>query len=389
MQSNKRLYQRVAIRSALILAAVILVLTVGIRLLWLLLPFLLAYLFAWMLDPVAAFFCRRMKLPRKLVSIVLVVLGFAVAAGVFAALAWLAVSEVLQLADSWQDVMTQLEHVVAQIRVKLVLPNGGLLKTNVDELLLAFRETIQGLLEPLSAQLISLAASAAKLLPTALLFVIALVMGTYFILADFNGMHTRLADALQGEGFRPLLQILRVLRQVFGGYLMASFTLAVLVALMNLAGLLLLRVEYAAILALLMGVLDFLPYVGSGAILIPWAVACGFTGNWLRCVYLVALYAVIFLTRNVAGRKLLGVKFRRNPFLGLICSFVGWKLWGIGGLILGPMLCMIGVNLYQSGILDRTIADIRLIGADVRGRLHGSDGEPTAHNAQEVNKKPM
>jgi predicted PurR-regulated permease PerM len=160
---------------------------------------------------------------------------------------------------------------------------------------------------------------------------------------------------------------------------MASFALSRLVALIDMVGLLLLRVDYAVILALLMGVLDFLPYVGSGAILVPWGVACIYTGDWVRGLYLLLLYAVVFLARNVVGRRLMGTRFRRNPFLGLVCSFIGWKLWGVVGMILGPVLCMIAVNLFSSGILDHTIADFKLLFADLRARLGGKTGK----NAQE------
>lgn len=390
MQPDRNLYKRIAIRTALIVCAVVLVLTVGVWLFWLLLPFLLAYFFAWLLDPIVSSVCRKTRLPKKLTSMVIVAAAFLLVLALVAFLVWLAASEIIELMDGWQELLTAFEAAAVRVRSQIVLPFGGeLLHRNVDDLLNAARTALAGMMQLLSQQMIALAADAAKMLPTALLFLIALVLGTYFILGDYEKLHDLVGHTLRAEEFRPIRRILSVLRQAFGGYLMTSFALAVMVSLINLAGLLLLRSRYAAILALLMGVLDFLPYVGSGAVLIPWSVSCFYTGDWLRGLYLCLLYLVIFFARNVAGRRLMGAKFRRSPFFGLVCSFIGWKLWGVFGLILGPVLCMIAINLHSSGLLDRTLADFRMLFADLRVRLGGGTQAETApedraHNAQET-----
>ena len=371
-QESKTLYRRIAIRSAVIIGAVVLVLTLGVWLLGLLLPFLAAYFCAWALNPVVKAVCKKTRLPRRPVAIVLVVVGFLAAFALVIYLVYLAVTEAVGLATGWQELMGQADCFIAGVRARIVLPFGSaVIRQNMDALIEAARSTAQGLIGPLSSWLISLATAAAKLAPTALLFVIALVMGCYFILDDFDGMHIKVRAALRDEKFRPLLRILTVLRHTFGGYLMASLALSVMVSLIDLGGLLLLRVQYAALLALFMGVLDFLPYVGSGAVLIPWAVACCYGGDWLKGLYLTLLYLVVFFARNVAGRKLLGARFHRSPFFGLVCAFLGWKLWGVAGLILGPVLCMIAVNIRSSGLLDRTAADFRALCADIRTRLGG------------------
>ncbi len=378
MEHDSGLYRRIGIRSAVIVCAVVLVLTVGVWLFWLLLPFFLAYFFSWILNPVVSAINRKTRLPRRLIALVLVALAFLAVSALLIYLIFLAVSEVADLANSWQELMGSAESFVSDLRTRFVLPfDSALLRGNIDSLLEAARTTLSGLLAPLSSKLIDLAADAARMAPTALLFVIALVMGCYFILSDFDGMHEKLRSALQAEGFRPVLRVLYVLRHAFGGYLMASFALAVMVSLIDLAGLLLLRVEYAVLLALLMGVLDFLPYVGSGAILIPWGIGCFYVGDWLRGLCLLALYAVVFFARNVAGRRIMGTKFRHSPFLGMVCAFIGWKLWGVPGLILGPVLCMIGINVWSSGILDRTVADFKLLYADLYARLSGRGAEET------------
>jgi sporulation integral membrane protein YtvI len=380
VEPNKKLYQRIAIRSAVIVVSIVLILTVGVWLFWLLLPFFVAYFFSWALNPLVSALNRRTKLPRRAISLILVILAFAAAAALLVNLIWQTASEVVSFSNSWQELIASGEAIVTGVRAHFVLPFGKkLVQESIDPLLEAIRTTLTGLFEPLSGDLISLAAAAAKMVPTALVFVIALVMGTYFILSEFDSFHEKLGEAMQGEALRPVLRVLTVLRQVFGGYLMASFALSLLVALIDMVGLLLLRVDYAVILALLMGVLDFLPYVGSGAILVPWGVACIYTGDWVRGLYLLLLYAVVFLARNIVGRRLMGTRFRRNPFLGLVCSFIGWKLWGVVGMILGPVLCMIAVNLFSSGILDHTIADFKLLFADLRARLGGKTGK----NAQE------
>ena len=166
---------------------------------------------------------------------------------------------------------------------------------------------------------------------------------------------------MQTPLLRPFLRILTMIRAVFGGYLLAAVVMSLAVSLINLAGFLLMKVEFAAIIAATMGVLDFLPYVGSGLVLIPWCVYCFAVGQSGRALGLIVIYAAVFVLRNVVGRRLLGARYQHNSFFLLICVFIGWKLGGIGGVILGQMFGMMLANVYRNGkmcIRDRALGAI-------------------------------
>ena len=141
-QESKTLYRRIAIRSAVIVGAVVLVLTLGVWLLGLLLPFLAAYFCAWVLNPVVKAVCEKTRLPRRPVAIVFVVVGFLAAFALVIYLVYLAVTEAVGLATGWQELLSQADRFIAGVRARIVLPFGSaVVRQNMDALIEAARSS--------------------------------------------------------------------------------------------------------------------------------------------------------------------------------------------------------------------------------------------------------
>ena len=63
------------------------------------------------------------------------------------------------------------------------------------------------------------------------------------------------------------------------------------------------------------------------------------------------------------------------PLLSLASVYVGMKAAGVAGMILGPVLCLVVLNLCRAGVLDRTLRDLRLAGSDLSAILYGGGTE--------------
>ena len=140
-----------------------------------------------------------------------------------------------------------------------------------------------------------------------------------------------------------------------------------------LAGFLLIRQPYALLLALALAVLDFIPILGSGTAMVPWAVIDLFTGQLRHGVGLMVVWGVVALFRQVAEPKILGGQTGLPPILSLISVYVGMRLAGVPGMILGPVLCLVVLNVCRSGILDPALADVKLAVSDLGAILKGGE----------------
>ena len=114
-------------------------------------------------------------------------------------------------------------------------------------------------------------------------------------------------------------------------------------------GLTLLRVDYALLIALVTAVVDILPVLGTGTVMIPWGIAMLVTGNYPLGVGLLILYAVITVVRQMLEPRVVGHQIGLYPLVTLMCMFIGTYLFGAVGLFGVPILVTLLVHLNASG----------------------------------------
>ena len=110
-------------------------------------------------------------------------------------------------------------------------------------------------------------------------------------------------------------------------------------------GLTILGVEYSLLIAMAIAVFDILPVVGSGTIMLPWAVISLVTGDTRRGVGLLVLYVIITVIRQIIEPRIVGEHVGLHPMLTLMCMFVGLRVFGGLGLLGLPILCAVLVGL--------------------------------------------
>ena len=120
---------------------------------------------------------------------------------------------------------------------------------------------------------------------------------------------------------------------------------------------------------LLLAVLDFIPIIGSGTIMVPWAFIDLLTGNWVHAVGLMVVWGIICVFRRVAEPKAVGSQTGLSPILSLISMYVGMRVGGVLGMILGPVLCLVAINVARTGIFDGLTADMALAARDTAALL--------------------
>lgn len=203
----------------------------------------------------------------------------------------------------------------------------------------------------LSKDLVALLSRMAQASPDTLLFLVTAALGTYFISASFPTVNAFVLAQLP-DGLRQRLEGLgEDLKSGFGGLLRAQLILMGICFLELLMAFLLLKIQGAAVIAAVTAVIDALPVFGTGVVLLPWALACLLLGQTRRGLGLLICWGLTELVRNVAQAKLLGDQIGLDPLASLLSVYVGWRVAGVGGMLLFPLGLMVLIRLNDRGVV--------------------------------------
>jgi len=382
-----RLWLRIGLRLLLWCLGLWAAVRLGPPLVSLFAPFLLAFFVAWALSPLVRWLYQRFRLPRRVSALALLLLVFLALGALVWALVSAAVGEIAALALDWEGLLASLQTLVNDLgerfsRGMALLPDS--LRETVDSLTGRLFEWLETVIPRLLSAGMDYATGVARSLPSFAVATVVFVMASYFLIVDFPRLRAMVADKLP-QGPRLLCsQIKRAASVGFGGYIRSQIILSIGVFLILLGGLLLVRQPYFLLLALALAVLDFIPIIGSGTVMVPWAVVDLVLGDYRHALGLMAVWGLVALFRRVAEPKILGDQTGLSPLLSLVSVYVGMKAAGVAGMILGPILCLVALNLTRSGVLDRTLADLRLAGRDVSAILRGGDPEDPEKNGKDL-----
>ena len=334
---------------------------VGIR--WLLpwlAPLLLAGGAAAVQEPLVARLERR-GLPRAAGAGLCLLSGLALAAGVLWLLLRRLTGELSVLTEHLPELLNGIAGLLE--RGEGMLEN--LLARAPEELRLWLERAAEGAAESLSALpmrwsaavlgwLPALAAAA----PSALLFAITLVLGTYFISASYPELLHAGARLLPERLLCRARLFRRALRRTLGRWLRAQLLLLAITFAVLAAAFLLLRVDYALLLALGTAVIDALPVLGTGTVLLPWAGYELLTGRIPLGVGIGITYAAVTVIHQSVQAKLLGDQLGLHPLTTLAAIYVGFRVWGVWGMLSFPLLATCGKQLLDSGLISRRGATV-------------------------------
>ncbi len=372
-QERGKLWVRLGIRCALAVVAVVLAVWALPPLLSLLAPFALALVLAWLLNTPVRWLQRKLSIPRKVIALALLLLILCVLGGVLYALGRMAVEQVLSLFENWPAVSETLLGAVDRVSSWLG-GLGGVLPAGVISTGEGLAQSISGWLGrlDLSGWLASLAERAPSLMSGVSSFAVGavvFVMASYLITGDYPRLRFQVTDRVPA-GLRAFCGKVRdIFMAAFGGYLKSQLLLSLGVFGILTVGFLLIRQPYGLLLAAGLAVLDFIPIVGAGTVMVPWAVVELIMGRVPAAVRLMVIWGMIALFRRVAEPRILGNQTGLSPILSLVGIYVGMRLGGVLGMILGPLLLLVAINLAKLGVFRPAADDLRLAARDVSSIL--------------------
>lgn len=314
----------------------------GLKLLLpLLLPFLLGTLLALGADRPAAFLCQRGRLPRSLAAGIAVGGEIAGLGLLLLILAGLLVSRIGSLPQALPSILDTAQSGIAFLEGKLLLLSPSL----PDGLESTYRQGVQELfsggaelLARLSRFALGTAGAALTRLPGQALTLGTAILSGFLICAKLPVLREEMPKLFRGRQAEALLRGINRLRSAGKMWLVSQAKLLGVTFCILFSGFCLLRTPYPLLLALLAALVDALPVLGTGCILLPWAIVCFLNGAGARGLGLLGLYITAALTRSVLEPKLVGSHLGLDPLVTLIAMYSGLRLWGLMGMLLLPMV---------------------------------------------------
>lgn len=331
-------------------------------------PFVVGFLLAKLANPLVAFISEKCMIRRKAVSVFIIVLVLAVIVlilyGVGGFLGRQAIGFIEDLPEMWRAAEEEFSAAAAHF-TKLY----ARLPVDLKDTLLSVRNSldsyISDLISKISMPTVSAIGNAAKHIPSMLIGIIMCFLSAYFFIADKDYVGNFLKKHVPDSVLMKWDLISGSLLHSVGGYFKAQLKIEIWMYLLLYLGLMIAGVNYAALVALGIAVLDFLPVFGTGTVLVPWAIIKLLSGEYIQAIILAVLWGGGQLLRQIIQPKIMGDSMGMPPIPTLILLFIGWRLNGVWGMIFALPIAIIILNLNEAGIFDQAKTSVRYLVRDV------------------------
>lgn len=324
------------------------------------LPFIVALLLAEIIEPLIRILHDKLRLKRTLavlISLILFVGGFSFL------ISWLITRIIKDLNKILPGIITHSEQLSKSIfaaignfhvfflqfdlplEIEQAMQSG--LEQSIKYLSSFFSYSIDFLTQSLAA------------LPGVLVFIIIAAIATFYISKDRYQIKQFIYRLLPARTQNKTSNIFNELVAILWGFLKATIILTLITTGLTIVLLALVGVDYVITIGIFVGFLDLLPILGPGLFFVPWILIEFLFGNTKLGIALLIVYIIISLVRQFMQPRIIGESIGLHPLATLIALYVGLRVWGAAGLILGPIVFVIVISCYKVGLFDNLIWRIK------------------------------
>lgn len=324
-------------------------------------PFFCAILIAYLVHPVVSYITKRFKLPRPLATIVVIsACSILVFASIFVLLTFLFIettdiieiimdneAKIIAYFTTVSDSLRDLYETLAN-RIPFLAKNQSL------DIQAAFSMLSEFLLQASTSffttvfQLTGTLLSSLTYLAFIQLFIFLIV---YFITKDIprihRFIHKNTPEKVKGKTKEFAFHFKKSVWAFVKAQIIITFISSVIICI----GLLVMKVDHVFTLVMIVLVIDFIPYIGIGAVFIPWILFSFFATQYGLTIQLSILYAFVIIVRQIIEPKILASSMGIHPFIAISILFIGFQALGIIGILLTPLILMLLSALYHTRII--------------------------------------
>ena len=343
-------------------------------------PFIIGWMIALLASPLVRFFEEKIKLKRKpsSVFVIIVVIGLVVL-GIYLVGAKF-IKELMGFVNELPIMWIGIEKDLAEVAVKM----SGLFEKLPKDIQFAMNDItkqaniyVGELFSKISTPTIAAVGNFAKQLPSTIIAIIMSLLSSYFFVAERSTINEWLRKHTPNSILARYDMLKRGLKRAVGGYFKAQLKIEFWMYLLLVIGLSILKVQYALLIAFGIAILDFLPFFGTGTVMVPWAIIAILSGEYRMAIGLLIIWGGGQLARQIIQPKIVGDSIGVPPIPTLFLLFIGFKVGGVLGMILSVPIGLLLYTMYEEGVFDTTKNSILILITGINGfrKLHSKDLE--------------
>ncbi len=327
-------------------------------------PFVIGWLISCIANPLVVFLELKLKIRRKAGTVVVIVCVIAAVIGLgygLGVVLWRQISGFVQEIPSMWEAVRQDFDAFGEWIDHYIGGKSPKLADTLNNLGNVISEMLTNLPKSLDFRTFEGMGSMVGNIASVLVSIIMCMLSAYFFIADREWLGSFLNKLLPETVIRKYDVFASSLKQAVGGYFKAQFRIEIWMYVLLLIGLTVLKVRYGLLIALLIAFLDFLPFFGTGIVLIPWAIVNVVGGSYLRALGFLIIWGSGQLFRQLIQPKIMGDSIGMEPIPTLFLLFIGYRLAGVGGMLVAVPIGIIVVNMNEAGFFDTPKYSIRLL----------------------------
>lgn len=385
-------YLKIVINILMMIAAVVFFVVALPRIIVYFMPFVVAAIIALIANPFVKFLEKKIKLVRKASTAFVIVFVISLVVLALYLLISRLISEIIgfvtKMPVMWNSVTNTFEKVAVRAQDyldRMPVEMQDYLADVGDN----FGEYMTTWIQSSGSMIAEHAGNFTKNLPLTIISIIMCIIASYLFLAEKDYVvkiiQTYLPDSMQ----QRWNLVYKTMKTAVGGYFKAQFKIMGIVYVILLLGLIILKVDYALLIALLIAILDFLPFFGTGTVMWPWAIIAFFQDNIRLAIGLVIVWGVSQTVRQLIQPKFVGDSIGLEPIPTLVLLYIGFRVGGAFGLIVAVPAGMILINLYRAGVFSNFVVSIKLLAKDLSRlrKYHEQELESEGITMEEEKKK--
>jgi len=331
----------------LVLIVVYLIFKLGIFLF----PFTLALFFSIMTQPFSRFLEKKLKFSQKIATIVSIVLFLVIFLGFISLSALRLSGEIYKLSINLNKYSKEAQS-LWNTAIDKIYSLLGYFPEGFDE---QVKNSINGFIRMGTSKLGSFINSLINFItsiPTIILYICITILSTFFISLDKNKIMAFLEQQFPKSWIKKVYNIKREMFNVLGSYIRAQIILMTicffeLLISFNILSFLKFNLQYPLIFSIVICIIDALPILGAGAVLLPWSLISFVTGDINLGLALLVIYFLVLSVRQMLEPKLISQNLGVHPLVTLISMYSGFKFFGVIGFLIGPVVMIILKNVFS------------------------------------------
>jgi len=304
-----------------------------------------------MTQPFSRFLEKKLKFSQKIATIVSIVLFLVIFLGFISLSALRLSGEIYKLSINLNKYSKEVQS-LWNTAIDKVYSLLGYFPEGFDE---QVKNSINGFIRMGTSKLGSFINSLINFItsiPTIILYICITILSTFFISLDKNKIMAFLEQQFPKSWIKKVYNIKREMFNVLGSYIRAQIILMTicffeLLISFNILSFLKFNLQYPLIFSIVICIIDALPILGAGAVLLPWSLISFVTGDINLGLALLVIYFLVLSVRQMLEPKLISQNLGVHPLVTLISMYSGFKFFGVIGFLIGPVVMIILKNVFS------------------------------------------